>query len=112
MAGNKRVVSRLLNDHDGWVEDDVRSRASRVSRHASVAGFSSSASVMSSKPAATAVQPLKRLALHSTTTCAAQANAYGQCILATYTDVRKDICKEEFAKFGQCLRQAVCQISV
>ncbi|KAF9241525.1 hypothetical protein BU15DRAFT_36688, partial [Melanogaster broomeanus] len=51
--------------------------------------------------------PLKRLALHSTTTCSAQATAYGKCILATYTDVRKDSCKQEFEKFGLCLRQAV-----
>ncbi|KAE9411412.1 hypothetical protein BT96DRAFT_11370 [Gymnopus androsaceus JB14] len=28
--------------------------------------------------------------------------------LASYTDVHKDICKDEFAKFGQCLREAVC----
>ncbi|KAH0827804.1 hypothetical protein J3R83DRAFT_3429 [Lanmaoa asiatica] len=52
--------------------------------------------------------PLKRLALHSTTTCSSQATAYGKCIVATYTDVRKDCCKHEFEKFGQCLRQAVC----
>ncbi|KAK0195691.1 hypothetical protein F5146DRAFT_922595 [Armillaria mellea] len=53
-------------------------------------------------------RPLRRLAVHSTTTCAAQASTYGKCILATYTDVRKDVCKEEFLKFGQCLRDAVC----
>lgn len=54
-----------------------------------------------------ATTPLKRLALHSTVTCSAQASEYGKCILATYTDIRKDACKEEFAKFGACLRQAV-----
>jgi len=59
----------------------------------------------------TATTPLRRLALHSTTTCATQASAYGQCILATYKDVRKDMCKEEFAKFGQCLREAVRELS-
>ncbi|KIJ61337.1 hypothetical protein HYDPIDRAFT_60225, partial [Hydnomerulius pinastri MD-312] len=58
-------------------------------------------------PKSTASTPLKRLALHSTTTCSMQATAYGKCILATYTDVRKDSCKQEFEKFGQCLRQAV-----
>ncbi|KAJ3867942.1 MAG: hypothetical protein NXY57DRAFT_889529 [Lentinula lateritia] len=57
--------------------------------------------------ATTSTKPLKRLAVHATTTCAEQASVYGKCILATYTDVRKDICKEEFAKFGQCLREAV-----
>ncbi|KAI0358674.1 hypothetical protein OH77DRAFT_1380161, partial [Trametes cingulata] len=51
--------------------------------------------------------PLRRLAFHSTTTCSAAASAYGKCILATYTDVHKDSCKEEFAKFGACLREAV-----
>ncbi|KDQ57526.1 hypothetical protein JAAARDRAFT_35237 [Jaapia argillacea MUCL 33604] len=51
--------------------------------------------------------PLRRFALHSTTTCAPQAEVYGKCILATYTDVSKDACKEEFAKFGACLREAV-----
>lgn len=57
--------------------------------------------------------PLRRLALHSTTTCASQASTYGKCILATYTDVKKDSCKDEFAKFGQCLREVVRrQISV
>ncbi|KIK67373.1 hypothetical protein GYMLUDRAFT_867582 [Collybiopsis luxurians FD-317 M1] len=52
-------------------------------------------------------RPLKRLAFHATTTCAEHASVYGKCILATYTDVHKDICKDEFAKFGQCLRQAM-----
>ncbi|KAI9569592.1 hypothetical protein HD554DRAFT_2020084 [Boletus coccyginus] len=56
--------------------------------------------------------PLKRLALHSTTTCSSQAAAYGKCIAATYSDVRKDCCKHEFEKFGQCLRQAVRPQSV
>ncbi|KAI6033113.1 hypothetical protein F5J12DRAFT_711855 [Pisolithus orientalis] len=51
--------------------------------------------------------PLRRLAIHSTTTCSAEATAYGKCILSTYLDVRKDTCKQEFEKFGQCLRQAV-----
>lgn len=55
----------------------------------------------------TAATPLCRLALHSTSTCATQAAAYGQCILGVYQDVKKDVCKEEFAKFGQCLREAV-----
>ncbi|KAJ4483347.1 hypothetical protein J3R30DRAFT_3367021 [Lentinula aciculospora] len=53
------------------------------------------------------IKPLKRLAVHATTTCAEQASIYGKCILATYTDVRQDICKAEFQKFGQCIREAV-----
>jgi hypothetical protein len=63
--------------------------------------------MMNAPTASTATTPLRRLALHSTSTCATQASAYGQCILATYKDVKKDVCKEEFAKFGQCLRDAV-----
>ncbi|KAJ7138490.1 hypothetical protein C8R43DRAFT_865814, partial [Mycena crocata] len=51
--------------------------------------------------------PLGRLAVHSTATCSVQATTYGKCILATYTDVTKDVCKEEFAKFARCLREAV-----
>ena len=60
--------------------------------------------------APTATTPLRRLALHSTSTCATQASAYGQCILATYKDVKKDACKAEFLQFGQCLREAVCEL--
>ena len=62
---------------------------------------------MSTATTSSTTTPLKRLALHSTVTCAAQANQYGKCILTTYTDVRKDACKEEFANFGACLREAV-----
>ncbi|KAI0745344.1 hypothetical protein C8Q76DRAFT_28092 [Earliella scabrosa] len=54
-----------------------------------------------------ATTPLRRLALHSTTTCSAAASAYGKCIVATYTDVHKDSCKKEFAAFGACMRNAV-----
>ena len=54
-----------------------------------------------------AATPLRRFAFHSTTTCSAAASAYGKCILATYTDVHKDTCKEEFQKFGACMREAV-----
>ncbi|KAJ7178497.1 hypothetical protein C8R43DRAFT_871675 [Mycena crocata] len=50
---------------------------------------------------------LARFAAHSTVTCSRQAAVYGQCILATYTDVSKDACKEEFSKFAKCLREAV-----
>ncbi|KAH9935462.1 uncharacterized protein B0H18DRAFT_413203 [Fomitopsis serialis] len=57
--------------------------------------------------AAATLTPLRRFAGHATTTCSAQASAYGKCILATYTDVRKDACKEEFAKFGACLRETM-----
>ncbi|CAK5273849.1 unnamed protein product [Mycena citricolor] len=55
----------------------------------------------------TSSRPLGRFALHSTTTCATQASAYGKCILAVYTDVSKDACQDEFAKFGKCMRDAM-----
>ncbi|KAH9892771.1 hypothetical protein C8Q73DRAFT_699390 [Cubamyces lactineus] len=51
--------------------------------------------------------PLRRLALHTTTTCSSTASAYGKCILATYTDMSKDACKEEFAKFIGCVHEAM-----
>ncbi|KAI0093076.1 hypothetical protein BDY19DRAFT_921873 [Irpex rosettiformis] len=63
--------------------------------------------MLPSTSSATATTPHRRLALHSTTTCAVQASEYGKCILKTYTDIRKDACKEEFAKFGACLRTAM-----
>ena len=56
---------------------------------------------------AVASTPLRRFAHASTTSCAAQASDYGRCILATYTDVRKDACKAEFERFGACLRSVV-----
>jgi hypothetical protein len=33
--------------------------------------------------------------------------AYGQCVLATYQDVRKDMCAAEFSEFKQCVQVAV-----
>ncbi|KAA1473874.1 hypothetical protein DENSPDRAFT_301150 [Dentipellis sp. KUC8613] len=62
------------------------------------------------QPVHTRVSPLRRLAQHSTSSCGAQASAYGKCMFASYTDVHKDICKAEFDKFAVCLRQAVCHV--
>ncbi|PCH43677.1 hypothetical protein WOLCODRAFT_103967 [Wolfiporia cocos MD-104 SS10] len=59
------------------------------------------------QPQPNSLTPLRRLALHSTSTCSAQASAYGKCILGTYTDIKKDACKDEFVKFGACLREAM-----
>ncbi|KAJ7613063.1 hypothetical protein FB45DRAFT_874590 [Roridomyces roridus] len=63
---------------------------------------------MSLSPTTTTTKsrPLARLALHSTATCTSHATLYGKWILATYTDVSKDACKAEFAKFARCLREA------
>lgn len=87
---------------------------STTAANAQAASSSISGSVSDTMPAAAssattaaASTPLKRLAYASTTTCAAQASTYGNCILATYTDVRKDACKAEFEHFGACLRKAV-----
>ncbi|TFK75376.1 hypothetical protein BDN72DRAFT_757716 [Pluteus cervinus] len=51
--------------------------------------------------------PLRQFAYHTTTTCAIQASVYGKCIVATYTDVKKDTCKAEFDNFSKCLQDAV-----
>lgn len=53
-------------------------------------------------------RPLKNFAIHSTSTCASQASTYGKCVAANYADAKKDMCKEEFTLFGECLRKAVC----
>ena len=58
------------------------------------------------------MRPLKKLAFNSTTTCATQATVYAKCIVATYTDVTKDICKDEFQLFKTCLRNAVSAFEV
>jgi len=52
-------------------------------------------------------QPLKKLAIHSTSTCSLQATTYAKCIVATYKDVTRDICATEFLQFKICLRDAV-----
>ncbi|EAU91785.1 hypothetical protein CC1G_04553 [Coprinopsis cinerea okayama7 len=57
--------------------------------------------------ASKATRPIQRLAYASTVTCAAQASVYGKCVAATYTDVSKDICRAEFLKFKECLRDAM-----
>ncbi|TFL04359.1 hypothetical protein BDV98DRAFT_590178 [Pterulicium gracile] len=64
-------------------------------------------STVAAKTAAESLTPLRRLALHSTATCAKEATMYGDCILKVYKDVRKDACKEEFLRFGSCVRQAM-----
>jgi len=51
--------------------------------------------------------PLKNLAYHSTTTCSAQAAAYGKCIVGTYKDITKEACKDEFLLFKRCLEKAM-----
>lgn len=54
-----------------------------------------------------AQSPLKKFAYASTVSCLTHASVYGKCITAKYTDTRKDMCKEEFAKFAKCLRATV-----
>ncbi|TXT08954.1 hypothetical protein VHUM_02428 [Vanrija humicola] len=50
--------------------------------------------------------PLKTLAKASTS-CATQSLAYGQCIGRSYQDVSKDMCREEFKAFKDCVQKAV-----
>jgi len=64
-----------------------------------------------SATAAKPVRPIRQFAVHSTTTCSAQATTYGKCILGNYIDIKKDSCKDEFAKFGKCMREAVRGLS-
>ena len=63
-----------------------------------------------SVPVSPSASPIRRLATAATATCADQAKAYGQCILTSYGDARKDMCAAEFAKFKACLQTAVCPI--
>ncbi|KII92576.1 hypothetical protein PLICRDRAFT_172651 [Plicaturopsis crispa FD-325 SS-3] len=58
-------------------------------------------------PTEQVTRPLRRLAQASVTTCATPASAYGRCILATYTDVKKDICADEFKQFKDCLSKTM-----
>ncbi|KDQ08453.1 hypothetical protein BOTBODRAFT_37888 [Botryobasidium botryosum FD-172 SS1] len=64
------------------------------------------------KPTASALsatsttRPIRKLA-SATATCSAPAKAYGACILASYQDVRKDMCASEFAMFKQCVQTAM-----
>jgi len=50
---------------------------------------------------------LKRLVYHSTATCSRPAAVYGKCIVATYTDVTKNVCIDEFLSFKRCLESAM-----
>jgi NADH dehydrogenase [ubiquinone] 1 alpha subcomplex assembly factor 8 len=54
-----------------------------------------------------AASQLERFALHATKTCAVQAAAYGECVLATYRDIKQNACAEEFRQFKECLQKAV-----
>jgi NADH dehydrogenase [ubiquinone] 1 alpha subcomplex assembly factor 8 len=51
--------------------------------------------------------PLKRFATATTVTCATAAKVYGQCILASYQDVKKDMCQKEFLAFKECVQTTV-----
>ncbi|KAF8512428.1 hypothetical protein JB92DRAFT_2723349, partial [Gautieria morchelliformis] len=58
-------------------------------------------------PPASKTSPIRRLATAATATCASQAKTYGQCILSSYSDARKDMCAAEFAQFKTCLQTAM-----
>lgn len=64
-------------------------------------------SSMTSTSAAFKKSPLAKLATATTINCAPQAKIYGQCVLASYNNARKDMCAAEFAQFKACLQSAV-----
>ncbi|KIM24505.1 hypothetical protein M408DRAFT_75774 [Serendipita vermifera MAFF 305830] len=51
--------------------------------------------------------PLKRFATATTITCSTTAATYGQCMLKSYQDVKKDMCQKEFLAFKDCVQTAV-----
>ncbi|CAE6457814.1 unnamed protein product [Rhizoctonia solani] len=51
-------------------------------------------------------RPILKLA-QASTSCAAPAKAYGQCILTSYQDVRKDMCSVKFMEFKNCVQAAM-----
>jgi NADH dehydrogenase [ubiquinone] 1 alpha subcomplex assembly factor 8 len=53
------------------------------------------------------ISPIKRFATATTVTCSKPAAAYGECILKSYQDVRKDMCQKEFLAFKNCVQTAV-----
>jgi NADH dehydrogenase [ubiquinone] 1 alpha subcomplex assembly factor 8 len=53
------------------------------------------------------ISPIKRFATATTVTCSTSAVAYGECILKSYQDVRKDMCQKEFLAFKDCVQTAV-----
>lgn len=46
--------------------------------------------------------------LHAiSTACPNQAAAYGACVNAKYMEVEKDMCREQFVAFKQCVTKSV-----
>ncbi|ORY38105.1 hypothetical protein BCR35DRAFT_311527 [Leucosporidium creatinivorum] len=39
--------------------------------------------------------------------CSAQSIAYGKCIGASYTDVERGMCEQEFRAFKACVKEAI-----
>ncbi|EJD49694.1 hypothetical protein AURDEDRAFT_161253 [Auricularia subglabra TFB-10046 SS5] len=65
-------------------------------------------SSLAAAPAAERItRPLRKMAVASTTTCAASAKAYGACVAASYQDARQDMCSAEFARFKDCVQTAM-----
>ncbi|KDN43605.1 hypothetical protein RSAG8_05982, partial [Rhizoctonia solani AG-8 WAC10335] len=57
-------------------------------------------------PAGRDSRPILKLA-QASKSCAVPAKAYGQCVLASYQDARKDMCSTEFIEFKSCVQAAV-----
>jgi len=52
------------------------------------------------------LKPIQKLA-KATASCSEQAAAYGACVNARYLEVEKDMCKEQFAAFKNCVTKAM-----
>ncbi|KAH7338150.1 hypothetical protein B0J17DRAFT_768325 [Rhizoctonia solani] len=57
-------------------------------------------------PAGRDSRPILRLA-QASKSCATPAKAYGECMLASYQDARKDMCSIEFSEFKNCVQAAM-----
>ncbi|CAE6422084.1 unnamed protein product [Rhizoctonia solani] len=57
-------------------------------------------------PAGPDSRPILKLA-QASKSCTAPAKAYGQCMLASYQDARKDMCNAEFIEFKNCVQAAM-----
>lgn len=52
------------------------------------------------------LQPIQKLA-KATASCSTEAAAYGACVNAKYLEVDKDMCKEQFLAFKNCVTKAM-----
>ena len=103
--GTKKQHSLL-----GRAKSDHRDRFLRSCHHSSPPSISMS--LRATLPRATATgKPLQNLA-KGISACSAQGSIYAQCIMKAQfgeasAGVEKDICKQEFAAFKECVQEKV-----